>query len=135
MKEPLFTFSTPAPMVSVLSNIAHCATSSLIQRNVRTCMTSFRAKNLSRIKLYIIKRILYAIYFLSLSEKLYISFVASPQMKYACFAQINELNCIFRAKKKYNLFIPQGIISNTYINFTLSSIFRPEAFFMRKPSF
>ena len=26
----IFTFSTPAPMVSVLADIAHCATSSLI---------------------------------------------------------------------------------------------------------
>ena len=51
----IFTFST-APMVSVLAVIAHYATSSLILRNVRMCMTTFSAKNQPRLKLYIIKR-------------------------------------------------------------------------------
>ena len=52
----MFTFSTPAPMVSVLAGIAHYATSSLIWRKVGTCMTSFSAKNQPGLKLYIIKR-------------------------------------------------------------------------------
>ena len=52
----IFTFSTPALMVSVLAVIEHYATSSLIRRNVRACMTSFSAKNLLRLKLYLIKR-------------------------------------------------------------------------------
>ena len=38
------------------ANIERYATSSLKWRNVRTCMTSFSAKNLSRLKVYIIKR-------------------------------------------------------------------------------
>ena len=54
----IFTFSTPALMVSAWAVIVHYATSSLMWRNVRTCMTSFTAKkkNLLRFKLYIIKR-------------------------------------------------------------------------------
>ena len=43
----IFTFSSPAPVVSVLANIAHNATSSLIWRNVKPCMMSYSAKNLS----------------------------------------------------------------------------------------
>ena len=35
----IFTFSIPAHMVSVLAVIAHYATSSLICRNVRTCIS------------------------------------------------------------------------------------------------
>ena len=34
-----FTFSTPAPVVSVLADMAHYAMSSSIWHNVRTCMT------------------------------------------------------------------------------------------------
>ena len=48
------TFSTPAPMVSVLANIARYATSSLILRNVRACMAPISAKYC--LKLYIIKK-------------------------------------------------------------------------------
>ena len=47
----IFTFSTPAPVVSVLADIARYATSSLIRCNVRTCMTSFSARNLLHLKL------------------------------------------------------------------------------------
>ena len=49
----IFILSTPGPMVSVLADILHYATSLLIRRNVRTCMTSFSVKNLSPLKLYI----------------------------------------------------------------------------------
>ena len=52
----IFTVSTPALMVSVLAVIVHYATSSLIRHKMRTCMASFTAKNLLRLKLYIIKR-------------------------------------------------------------------------------
>ena len=37
-------FSSPAPVVSVLADIAHYATSSFIRRNVRSCMTPLSAK-------------------------------------------------------------------------------------------
>ena len=57
----IFIFSTPASMVSGLDVIAHYATSSLIWRNVRSCMTSFSAKNLLLLKLNIIKRIFFLI--------------------------------------------------------------------------
>ena len=43
----IFSFSTPAPMVTDLADIARNATPSLIWRNVQTCITSFSAKNLS----------------------------------------------------------------------------------------
>ena len=54
-------------------------------------------KNLLGLKLYIIKRKFnfcheYAIYFISCSEKMFISFVASPLMKYAFFASLDEIN-------------------------------------------
>ena len=52
----IFTFSTPAPMGFSFAYIECYATSSLKLRNVRTRMTSFSAKNLSRLKVYIIKR-------------------------------------------------------------------------------
>ena len=47
----IFTFSTPALMVSVLALIVHYATSSLIWRNVRTCMTSFTAQKSATLKI------------------------------------------------------------------------------------
>ena len=43
----IFTFFTPALMVSVLAANVHYATSSLIRRNVRTYMTSFSVKLLT----------------------------------------------------------------------------------------
>ena len=52
----IFTFSTPAPVVSILADIAHFAMSSLIWRNVWMCMRSFIAKYLSRLKLNIIEK-------------------------------------------------------------------------------
>ena len=60
-----------------------CSLLAILWSNVRTCMTSFGTNNLSCLKLYIIKRKFkfcyeYTIYFISLSEKMYISFVASP---------------------------------------------------------
>ena len=100
----IFTLSSPAPMFSVLANIAHYATSSLIWRNVWTYMMPSSAKNLSRLKMYIIKGGYsyfcheYAIYFISWREKTYISFIASPLMKYAFFASLDEINSIFIPK-------------------------------------
>ena len=47
----IFTFSTPALMVSVLAVIVHYATSSLIRHNVRTYMTSFTAKKSVTLKI------------------------------------------------------------------------------------
>ena len=47
----VFTFSTPALMVSVLAGIVHYVTSSLILHNVRTCMTSFTAKKSVTLKM------------------------------------------------------------------------------------
>ena len=52
----IFTFSTPAPIGFSFADIERYATSSLKWRNVRTRMTSFSAKNLARLKVYIIKR-------------------------------------------------------------------------------
>ena len=43
-------------MVLVLADMAHYAMSSLIWRNVGTCMTSYSAKNLSHLELYLIKK-------------------------------------------------------------------------------
>ena len=40
----------------------------------------------------------YAIYFISWSEKMFISFVASPLMKYSFFASLNEIKGIFIPK-------------------------------------
>ena len=72
-------------------------------------------KNLSCLKLYIIKRKFnfwndYAIYFISWSEKMNISFVASPLMKYAFFASLDEINGIF---------IPKIWISSIYYIYTI----------------
>ena len=52
----IFTFSTPAPLNFSFADIERNATSPFKRRDVRTCMTSFNAENLSRLKLYIIKR-------------------------------------------------------------------------------
>ena len=60
-------------------------------------MMSFSAKSLSRLKLYLIKR---KFNFLSwichlfhlVKRELYISFVASPLMKHAFFASLDEIN-------------------------------------------
>ena len=47
----IFTFSTPALMVSVLAVIVHYAKSSLIWRNVRTCIMSFTAQKSVTLKI------------------------------------------------------------------------------------
>ena len=47
----IFTFSTPALMVSVLAVIVHYAISSLISHNERTCMTSFTAQKSVTLKI------------------------------------------------------------------------------------
>ena len=47
----IFTFSTPALMVSVLADIEHYATSLLIWHNVRTCMTSLTAQKSVTLKI------------------------------------------------------------------------------------
>ena len=47
----IFTFSTPALMVSVLAGIVHYATSSSILHNVQTCITSFTAKKSVTLKM------------------------------------------------------------------------------------
>ena len=46
----IFTFSTPALMVSVLAVIVHYATSSLRGHNVRTYMTPFTAQKAVMLK-------------------------------------------------------------------------------------
>ena len=47
----IITFSTSAPMVSVLADIARYVTSSFIGRNVRTCVMSFSAKKSVALKI------------------------------------------------------------------------------------
>ena len=47
----IFTFSTPAPVVLVLADMAHSAMSSLIGRNVRKCMKSYSTKKSVTIKI------------------------------------------------------------------------------------
>ena len=67
----IFTVSTPPLMASVLAVIVHYATSSLISRNVQTCMTSFTAKKSVALKMVYTKMKIqifgteYAIYFIS----------------------------------------------------------------------
>ena len=72
-------------------------------------MTSYGLKILSRLKLYIVKRKLifcheYAIYFISLNDENYISFVVLPTMKYAFSASLYEINSILIPKCEYPLF-------------------------------
>ena len=103
----IFTYST---MVSVLAYSAHYATSSLIWRNVWMCMMPFSAKSVTLKIIYIKKENLncchkYAIYFISWSEKRYISFVVLPLMKYAFFTSLDEIN---------DIFIPKIRISSIY---------------------
>ena len=53
----------------------------------------------------------YAIYFISKSEKMYISFVALPHLKYAFFPSLDKINGIF---------IPKVWISSIYCKYTFS---------------
>ena len=74
-------------------------------------MTSFTAKNMLLLKLYLLKENSnfcheYAIHFISCSEKMYISFVASPLMKYAFFASLDEINGIFILKIRISSIYP-----------------------------
>ena len=85
----IFTFPTPAHVVSGLVDNAHYATSSLIWCYVRTCMTSFSAKNLPRLKLNIIKRNFKFLWWICHLFRL---------VKYAFFALLNEINGIFIPK-------------------------------------
>ena len=43
----------------------------------------------------------YSIYFISWSEKMYISFVASPLMKYAFFASLDEIKLMAYSFQKF----------------------------------
>ena len=95
-------------MVSVLADIAHYARLSLIWHHVQACMTSFSTNNLSRLKLYIIKR---KFKFLSWICHYFISW--SEKMKYACFASLDEINGIF---------IPKIWISSMYLTKPHSAI-------------
>ena len=66
-------------------------------------MASFSEKNQPRIKLYMIRRKSnflneYAIYIITWREQMYISFMASPLMKYAFFASLDEINDMFIQK-------------------------------------
>ena len=73
----LLKFTTPAPLVLVFANIAHYATSALIWLMCERVWCHLVQKYLSYFKLYtIIWKLFcheYAIYFISWSEKMYIS--------------------------------------------------------------
>ena len=81
-------------------------------------MTSYNAKNLPHLKLFIVRRNLffchdYAIYFIMCSEKRYISFVALPLMKYAFLASLDEINGIYSFQKvEHLLFMSKFVVYN-----------------------
>ena len=54
--------------------------------------------NKKKIQFFVMNIDISTIYFISCSEKMYISFVASPLMKYAFFASLDEINDIFIPK-------------------------------------
>ena len=91
-------------MISALADIAHYQTSPLIWSKVWPWMISFSAKKSVLLKIVHNKKKIqifcheYAIYFISWSEKMNISFVASPLVKCTFFTSLDEINGIFILK-------------------------------------